>query len=99
MDAGPYRTAFAANRRTLQQRGAAQLATKAAPRRQPGQLTRRRRRVNAVAMEPEPKPAPLHPAKTARLEREAAALRENLRRRKQQARDRQDAPTETPECP
>jgi hypothetical protein len=47
------------------------------------------------------KPPPLHPARPrdasaarqARLEREAAALRENLKRRKEQARARQ-APDE-----
>jgi len=48
------------------------------------------------ARTPEPKPSP---SEAARLEREAAALRDNLRRRKQQARDRA-APTEkTNECP
>jgi len=55
------------------------------------------------------KPPPLHPARPrdisaarqARLEREAAALRENLRKRKEQARARQETDDDpaTPEKP
>ena len=50
-------------------------------------------------MEKIDKPAPTMSAKArvdqqARLEREAAALRENLRRRKEQARARASRPTE-----
>jgi hypothetical protein len=47
------------------------------------------------------KPRDASAARQARLEREAAALRENLRRRKEQARARQDgdAPLATPEEP
>ena len=49
--------------------------------------------------DPEPRAAPARPAltskaeseKQARIEREARALRENLRRRKQQVRDREEA--------
>ena len=40
---------------------------------------------------PAPKPNTGNPAKQARLEREAAALRENLRKRKEQARAREAA--------
>jgi hypothetical protein len=39
-----------------------------------------------------PKPRDASAARQARLEREAAALRENLRKRKEQARARQDEP-------
>ena len=38
-----------------------------------------------------PQPAPAKTAREIRLEREAAALRANLRRRKDQARAREDA--------
>jgi hypothetical protein len=47
-----------------------------------------------------PRPRDAAAARQARLEREAAALRDNLRKRKEQARARQDEPrADAPEKP
>ncbi len=60
-------------------------------------------RTGAAATPPSPADDPAQPsggreaARQARLQREAEALRENLRRRKHQARARADQPATTPE--